>query len=420
MSNLVPLETFRAYFQMHPYHFYQLANTTQVPVTDQCDTVVYQYAWQNLNAAGRQDILTSIEQAEDKLKRYLGFRIAPQYVESLVQWPQFYGSQFLAWNYTDARGEWNSVQLPEGEIRAAGVESLTFVGDAALIYSDSDSDGLDDTFTLTIATTETDSSKIAVYFTDTDRLDGDGPSEEWRIRPVKVSIAGGNATVTGRSWMLVKPVLYQGVVRRVFDPADPSNFVTDLAVYIRTTDPDGTDFDDSQATLIWETSPYPYWGACCGSSNTNAGDPAAVAKALARVGLRDQLHGIVSIGAASYNATDSVWTAINWGLCRPPDRVQVRYLAGVPLVNNNVDPVWSKVVCMLAAAELQRPICACEMLNQKLYFYQFDLARSAGNNDEAYQISAEDLNNPFGTLRGQVYAWKVVQDEYLTRGFLPG
>jgi len=38
------------------------------------------------------------------------------------------------------------------------------------------------------------------------------------------------------------------------------------------------------------------------------------------------------------------------------------------------------------------------------------LARSAGANDEQYAIGPGDLDNPFGTLRGQVYAWKQVKN----------
>ena len=63
----------------------------------------------------------------------------------------------------------------------------------------------------------------------------------------------------------------------------------------------------------------------------------------------------------------------------------------------------------LAAAELSTRVCACDTANRELYRWQFDLSRAAGANDEQYQISANDLDNPFGTRAGQVAAWKEVK-----------
>lgn len=418
--NLLPLETFRHIFSIHPFHFWQLANFDDVPVTNDCDSVVYEYGWQNLDASGRVEIRDAIETAEAKLLRYLGYRVAPQYTETTVDFPRYNDHRLGNHRFADSYGRWLSVQLPEGEIRAIGVESLTLIGSAVVIYSDQDTDGLDDTFTLSIATAETDPDKIAVYFAAADRLDGDAAGDKWRIEPVKVEISGGTASIRGRSWMLVKPVLYQGVTRRRIDPTVSTNFVASLEVYIRTTDPDGDTLDDSQAVLIWETSPYPYWfgaGGCCGGTTDSSTDPAAVAKAIARVGIRDAKHGIVSVGGARYDSGSGTWSSVEWGNCRPPDRILIRYLAGLPLVNGQMDQTWQKVVAHLGGAELQKPICACKDAYRILYNYQFDLSRTAGNNDEAYNITAETLNNPIGPRRGQVEAWRVIQEEYITRGF---
>lgn len=420
--NLLPLEQFRRHFSFHPFHFWQLADTDLVPVTTACDTTVYQYAWQGLDAAGRSEIIEAIEEAEGKLRRYLGYRVAPQYVEETVNYPVYNDRRLWNFSEIDADGRWISVQLPEGEIRAIGVESLTAIVTANVVATDEDNDGLDDTFTLTVATTETDPDKIAVYFTSTDRLDSEPASEKWRIRPVQVQISGGVATIIGRYWLLVKPILYEGVSRRALDPTDASNFVTQLEVKTRTTNPNGTTTDNSQAVMIWETAPWPYWwgGACCGSGVTDSSrDPAAVAQAIARVGIRDAKNGVVSVGAAAYNSTDSVWHAIDWSICRPPDRVKVRYLAGLDLEDGQMQKFWQSVVSEATAAEMNRPICACEPANRKLYEAMIDLALSSGTNALLYNLSPEDLNNPIGTRRGHVQAWKRIKHEYITRGFLP-
>jgi hypothetical protein len=93
--------------------------------------------------------------------------------------------------------------------------------------------------------------------------------------------------------------------------------------------------------------------------------------------------------------------------------VLVRYLAGFPLLaDGQIDRTLARVVSRLAAAELGRPICACEWANKEIARWQVDLARSAGNNDDQYgAVSADDLANPFGTRRGQVEAWKYVSNQ---------
>lgn len=407
MTSLLPVESFRQILGYHPFHFWQMSNSS-VPLTSSCNALVYQHAWQGVDAAGREDIALAIEAAETRLREYLGYSVMERYLSETLPFPQFQQRNVSSLAYAGADGRWLSLQLSEMQVQAIGAEKRTLVGDAAIVLSDEDGDGLKESFTATIATTETDATKIACYFSDDDRLDSEDVSERWRIMPVRVSIAGGTATIRGKSWMLVKPILYEGVASTAIDPSDATKLVSAVEVHVRSTD------YDNQGTLIWETLPYPHW-ACCSTSS----DPAATATALARVGLRDSTTGIVSLGEAFYDAATGTWSSsdcMSW--CRPPDRVTVNYLAGVPLVNQEMDKTWQMIVARLAMAELVRPICACDTANRQLYHWQTDLARSAGNNDEQFgAISQSDLDNPFGTRRGHVYAWRAVRNLRLLRGF---
>jgi hypothetical protein len=275
----------------------------------------------------------------------------------------------------------------------------------------------------------TDTSEIVVYFAATDRFSGPDystdVSDRWRVQPIRASISGGNATIKGPAWLLIRPVLYEGIANigaSGLDPATAANFATTLDVYRRSTDRDGTTSATSQAAIIWETRPCHGWW-CCDCISTVSGsahDPAATALALARVGLRDAVHGIVSIGEATYNASASTWSEECPAWCDAPDRVVVRTLAGYPLDSRGqMDPFWQTVVARFAAAELARPICGCEDANRELFRWQFDLARTSGSGDEAYgAISAKDLDNPFGTRRGHVWAWRAIQTRQQLRGFL--
>lgn len=426
--SLVSLEQFRQVLGYNPFHFWGLSNSL-VPITSACNSLIYEHNWQNVDAVGREAIREALETAESKMADYLGYSIAPKYFQETVEWPRFYNPNLVRVTNGDTTGRYISQQLSHGYVQAMGYEQLTLIGNANITYSDSDNDGIDDTFTVSIATSVTDPDKIAVYFTSSDRLDGDSANDRWRISPVSISISAGTVTITGRAWLLVKPILYEGVLvaDNTLDPSDSSNFVTALSIYNRTTNPDGETIYNAQASLIWETEPCHGWWCYCGCNGTtvpadSSYDPAAVSIAIGRVGIRDSESGAVTAMTALRNASNGIWTQIPY-YWREPDRVQFRYLAGYPLehrrqatgdstpaYNGQIDKKWITAVCRMAAAELSNRLCACDRSNAELYRWQFDLARVAGANDEQYNISLADLDNPFGTRRGHVEAWKQVKN----------
>lgn len=404
---LLPLETWRLLLGWNGWHFWGLSDPQYTPLVAACPDLLYKYAWQGTGQGSREDITQAIEEAERKFRWYMNFRPAPEYTTDEVGFPAYYltGTTWLSRAAID--GRYPSVTLPEGYVQAIGTERLTLIGNATLAYTDADGDGLDDTFTATIATTETDPDKIAVYFRDTDRWDDSPVGADWRIEPVRVTISGGNATIVGRRWQVVKPVLYESQPQEVpLDPTDNATFVTQLAIYQRTTDPTGTTATTSQVMFSWEGIPSDWWyGLCCGNVD-NGSDPAAVGTVAGRGGVRNSRLGIVSVGSSVYNSDSSTWVSAPWGSCRTPDRVTVRYLAGYPLVNGQMQKDYARVLAMLSAAELPNPPCKDDAARARMHHWQFDLSRAAGEMEEQYSISQEDLNNPFGTRRGQVLAWK--------------
>jgi hypothetical protein len=78
---------------------------------------------------------------------------------------------------------------------------------------------------------------------------------------------------------------------------------------------------------------------------------------------------------------------------------------------------YRTVVARLAAAELGRVVCGCDYANRELYRWQFDVSQTA-RGDELFGISQENLNNPLGTRRGHVYAWKFIMDQQQLTGIL--
>jgi hypothetical protein len=425
MTPLLPPDIWRAELGLHPWFFWGLTHPQLMSIDSKCSPLTFEYGWQGSDTAGRDDIRRAIERAEEMLLSYLGFRVAPQYTEQTVDWPRYGVTGQTRYLDSDATGRRIAVMLPEGHVQAVGIEQLTLIGTATvaggeLVFSDEFSTGFEDTFTITLPTSVTNPDQIAVYFASADRLDGAAVGDRWRIEPVRVSISGGNVTIIGRKWLLVKPIRYETPRPQGLDPTLTTTFVTGLEVYQRTTNEAGNSTTTSQALLIYETNDCgTCWGRwCCGGDPPASSDPATTGVVIARAGIRDSTLGLVTPGAAVYDSSSGTWSSA-WhcgGMC-DPDRVTVRYLAGWPLQNGQMDRKWQSVVTKLAAAEMKRRICACRESNERLHDLQQDMALQS-TQTERYQISQRDYDNPFGLRRGHIQAWKDAQDHILRRGML--
>lgn len=417
---LLSLDAFRQIIGYNPYHFWGLANSL-VPVNTQCNTVVTQYGYQSAQAAGRFEISQAIIKAQETLRGYLQYPVAPTYIETIVPYTKFLDQRIVRTWPADPTGGWVSVQAPDGKIEAMGIESLTLLDTVAVTYSDVYSSGLNDTFTVSVATTETDANKLAVYFSQADRLDNEAVGAAWRIEPVNVSADGTTAVITGRAWLLVKPSKYQKFTNMgPLNPSDSSNFVTTLEIYLRETDPDGVTDDTAMGTFVWDSIPnLGWWGFCC----QNSTDPAAIAQSIARVGIRNNELGIVFPGQAIYNTTSQTWVMTVppwWNLCHPPDKVKLRYLAGYPLeANGQMNSRLARAVAYLAMAELAERICACDAANRVIYRHQLPLNQT-GADQETFATTRQMLENPFGNRYGSWAAWNEIKQLRLVRGTSAG
>lgn len=429
LTPATPLDTFRRVFQWNPRHFWGWAGTGKARVTSKCLGLLREYGWQDQDAAARSGIREALAIAESSLARYLRYPIAPTYKEATLPYPRLENPMLSRAGVWGADGRRLALLLPDGEIQALGVEARTIIGDAPanvspfpwtgaapaapyLIYRDRDGDGYADQFEAAIATDVTDPEQIAVYVSEAGRWDGSPLSERWRITPARVSIAGGVATITGPAWVCAKPVLWEGEngdPLNGLDPAVATNYLTAMTVARRYTDPNGSTLATAQAVLTWESGPYPAW-ACCEPVRS---DPAAIAQAVGRVGIRDAVAGLVTPAYAVYDATGGTWSSgcdwSAWG-CRAPDRVTIRYLAGIPAQDDGTpgEP-WAATVCRYAAAEIARPVCSCQESNKQIAHYQRDLSQTGAT--DATFTTPDDFDNPFGARWGQILAWRHVNRE---------
>lgn len=419
---LLSLDAWRVIIGYSPWIFNGFStgsNSGVAPTPSGCNQPMQAHSWQDSDNGSRDDVAFAIQNAENTLRSYLGYSVAPHYAEEMVSYPP---PQY--WNYSDA---WPSVQLNEGYVIALGPQLLTGIVNAgALNYSDLDGDTIKETFTLTFATTLTDPTTIRAYFAAADRWDGSGVSDRWEVRPIRVSILNGVCTIRGNSWLLAKPVLYEGVGKKALNPTDANNFVTSLDIYTSTTNQTGIAQTDAQGLLIYDSQPYPSWGFCCGVQGVSGSDPATQGYVLARgniIGNDSGRQGWVYLGASVYNA--GVWSATySWAGCNYPERALIRYKAGYPLDSNVYSPYYGQmnrqyqeIVARLAAAQLVRPPIPCESAaNRELARWQLDRAQVRGRNDEIYSTTRRTIECPFGTKAGELWAFDQVMNLQVAQG----
>lgn len=410
------LDQFRETIGYHPFHFFGLGDNDKLRPSSACNTYVRKYNWQSADGRGRQAVEDAIEQAESKIRQFLGYSFAPHYVEETLPWPKYLDQRLFRYGASGANGFRLPIQLSEGKVLAIGIEQKTLIGSQAVTLSDEDGDGVNDTFTLAaFATTITDPSQFKVYFSVAERFDELGLIERWRVRPIKVNFSGGNATISGRIWLIPKPELQERAANlTAYNPIDPSvaaNFPTTLDVYSVTTKQDGQTIADAQCVLLWETFPCEGWW-CCGWDNLNwtpvdaRFDPAGVGMAIGRVGIRDAERGVVLPAQALYNTTNGQWFETWNALWREPNRVRIRYYAGDALATDGeLKREWQTLITRMACAEMTGRICACDQANLEIYRWQVDYTLRRGLSGDTFNVQPGDLENPFGTRAGHVEAW---------------
>jgi hypothetical protein len=77
-----------------------------------------------------------------------------------------------------------------------------------------------------------------------------------------------------------------------------------------------------------------------------------------------------------------------------------------------------RIFAQLAAAELDRGVCACDGANHAIYDAQKDLSQIGATND-LYQ-APDDFSNPLGSRRGQILAWRHLSQQQRLVGLYAG
>jgi hypothetical protein len=390
---------------VNPAHF----NGVEVPTFRQpvCDHHWFQYAWQNSDAVSREDVAAAIAEAEAQIELHLGYRLLPSWEED--EWretarPRSPEHSFVSpW---DARGYSEAVSTKWKQFLSGGIRSSDLVrADAPITWSDPDGDGYTERGTVTGNTTALNSCEIHLYYP------GKNGDPRWEIKPVRVVVAGGVATVTFRRELAVLEDIQEAFTNDLVplaDGADDADFLATVDIYRVYNDP------QRQVEFVWE--PVSQCNVC-GNEGCALCTYSTQWGCLHARG--DRSLGQVVYTPATWNATDKAFDSAAWAIARRPDITRLWYYGGlrsnaVDCPDIEMDPLWARAVAIYAASILDRPPCSCNMA--RFERWQEDLSYIRGTTELAqYQSTAKIINNPFGPKRGAVYAWNLVQDTAAVR-----
>lgn len=424
---LLSLDRFASIIGVNPPHFSGGRGQTYFPDINQCSDIFYQYMWQQQNNVSREEIALAIKDAEAMISGVLGYSPAPHWIEEEVRnYPRPFRHDVYQFGMGDARSMPKSVQLTEGKFIRAGrrVSTLVTAG-AAVVYSDADGDGFDETATITTPTTLTDRREINCFFA------GHSGEQEWAIRsPRSVTLTGGNIVFVFWAWQLFDPALLDAFPTTLnptnenpygvlpVDIEDPASYVGTVDVYR-----EYTDFSQASAQFFWERvrlmnmGMWPISGWCCSSCGGSGCPACSFVTQDGCLHVRDAAGTNVVPVPATYDDDAGEWKFDALTVCRDPDLVKVWYYAGEQsqefIQGRTLDPLsnfWAETIAMLATANVPRPFCTCNnslaMVGNRVDGWQRDLSFTGSREQGSFGIAPSDLDNPFGTRVGQVLAWK--------------
>jgi hypothetical protein len=332
------------------------------------------------------------------MSRYLGYNLVPDWTNELVMTvrpspPELYGGNL------NPRYAGKSVTALKGHVISGGIKSTPVLSlieaGAAIARSDVDLDTYKEHCKVEVVTGVAD-CEIHIYYP------GKNGEEQYEIRPIKVSSSAGTATITFKSWQAVKLADQEVLNPEPIDAIDDSKYIVTVDVYRVYNDP------QTQVLFMWEDLP----GSCnCGSSTCAVCGWATQSGCLQT---RNNRLGFLTYNPATWDKDEEEFTSAEWAVGREPDKMRIYYYSGYEdqsrtCPRKEMDFSLEKAVAYLATTLVDRDMCACSNVQAFLDFWRVDMARQG--TDVAFQVTPALLGNPFGTMRGAYYAYRVCNEE---------
>lgn len=382
-DTLLSIDEWAHYMGVSPWEFNQITQGFPHDFHPPCENTWYTYSWQK-DFISREEVAKAIDDAERAIAHEIGWFFGPKLtIDEQVDYPHSTQLRHLGLGYTPF-GFQKSGTLNWDKFISGGIIEREEIGDFSITYSDRDSDGVQDTFTVTFPTTVTDTSEIALYFVEDNRL-GEPISEEFRVRPVTVVIENGTATVKGHKSLCVIPALLEGVNPQDLDVAD-SIYVEEFTAARLFIDATYTQAVPNQGKVLWIVPPD-----CrdCGEITTGE-----VWRPLALTPTSPEKGGV------QVNYAPGCEAPYSW----EPDRALVSYISGARWENGRMKPEYARLVSYLSASFLPHEKCGCERSQAIMHHWRMKV--NEGDNGRNFTQREID-SNPFGepTL-GALTVWK--------------
>lgn len=394
-QTLLSLFEWAEFIGINPYFMAQIGQPREdiAKMLGACQTVFLQSGHYNAENLGRDEIAEAIAQAEAMMRGFLGIPAAPLAVTQTVLYPRPANLEYGQLWY-QASGRLKPIKLQDGKIISTGSYTDTLVeAEATPVFDNPYSDAFDTRFTITTTVAAgTTADEIHCYYSTNDRIGLDLDQSE--IKPVKVSISGNTATITGHKTCLVPPALMLTITPQPLDATDASTFVTEVDVYRRT-----IDLSDS-GLLIWEHI------ADCENPPCSHAISAGCFAAL------DTEGGWVVPVPAEYDDAQLEFSRLYPAEYWAPDSVQVNYIAGFGRQNNRMRPQLARAIAQLACTLLPTKAMGCERADQRMHWFRMQAGEEGFL---ANDIMVNAAARHFGSImRGAVLAYQAVKD--LRRG----
>lgn len=391
----LPLDEMAQILGLNPLKFNQLYSDTLFP-NNVCGDVFFQHDWDHSDRVGRDTIAMTVQQAELEIAREVGYNLMPDWtLDERVPYPRPAVPESYNIYGVNPRYQMKSVETKLGHVICGGIRTKTIIqAGCAVGRSDADGDGYSELCTVTLATSVTNTNEIHVYYP------GRGGDDGWEIRPIKISLAGGIATITFNSWLIVLGTELERFAPETLDAHDAANYETTVDVYRVYNDP------SQQATLAWENQPVGL--NCCGTCTAcqlNAQE--------ACFHVRENELGIVVPAPATWNTSTSSFDSAEYSVCREPDWVRLWYYSGyidqkLPRPYAELSNSWKYPIAFYAASKFDRGVCGCSNVREFIDKWRRDAAFSS-QDEGGFTLTAEQASNRLGTTMGAMFAYRYIQ-----------
>ncbi len=406
------LDTWSSLLGIDPRHFNQV--TTAAKPSNTCSKVWKQYTWQETGQIGREDVAMAIQQAEAMIEDYVGYSLLPTWtVDERITVTKAAIPEVFNVGGLNARHFPMTFKTGRGHIVSGGIESkLLIEAGAAVVYTDEDGDSYFETATITATIPAsvgiTSPQEVAVY------SPGEDGHDDWEMRPLnnpltrrrQVTIVGATITIVMAREQLVDPDLWNALAPGPVNGENAANFLATVDVYWHRNSP------EQQVTLMWS----PRAGDACNCGDTTC-PTCAHSTQVGCLLAQNYRQGIFSFRPGTFDSDDETFSAVAYAVGRVPDHLRVWYYAGLEDKRRDaprleMDPQWERAVTYLSLTLLVRPLCDCDNVSQLLKRMTEDLAAnvSVGDTSQSFQMSPRQLDSPWGTMRGALFAWSVASD----------